>query len=163
MSDISLKVATWQEWQDGKTKRIKLNPPEFTDYPKKQLDARQERDWWNDKVRNGKIIIYTIMHASLGMIGYIKAYNINKAKLRCDIEVEILDCANYNKGYAFIAGQDFLHILTNQYHIHHYRAMIHPDDERGVKLFTKLEFKDDGKMVDPDEEEIVHLKYIKSI
>jgi len=163
MSDISLKVATWQDWQTGKTLRILPDPLAYEKYPERVLDARQERDWWNVKVRNGKFIIYSIMHASLGMIGFIRAHNINKAKLRCDLDIEILDCANYNKGYAFIAGQDFLHILTNQYHIHHYRAMIQPEDERGIKLFTKLEFKQDGEFVDPDDPEKVYHKYIKSI
>jgi|GEM_PF-2047088 len=164
MSVISLRVATWQDWQKGKTLRVVPEPPEFEDYPgPKELSPRQERNWWNDKVRNGKIVIYSIEHNSLGLVGFIRAFNINKAKLRCEVGVEVLDSANYGKGFAFLAGQDFLHILTNQYHLHHYQALIHPDNSRCLDLFKKLEFKDDGDVIDSEEPDWVFKKMIKSI
>jgi len=164
MSVISLKVASWQDWQMGKTLRIKPEPAEFAEYPgPKEMTPRQERNWWKDKVRNGKIVIYTINHNSLGLVGFIRAFNINKAKLRCEVGVEILDHANYGKGFAFLAGQDFLHILTNQYHLHHYQALIHPENERSLKLFKKLEFKDDGEVIDDEVPTMVHVRLAKSI
>lgn len=164
MSVISLKVASWQDWQTGKTLRIKPEPAEFEEYPgPKEKTPRQERNWWKDKVRNGKIVIYTINHSTLGLVGFIKAFNINKAKLRCEVGVEILDSANYGKGWAFLAGQDFLHILTNQYHLHHYHALIHPENERSLKLFTKLEFKHDIDIIDDEFPTMIHKRMAKSI
>ncbi len=148
LTEISIKKATWQEWQRGLTMRILPEPREYPSGLLKKRKPEADRLWWVEKVQSGEVDIYSMHHVAFDLVGFVHCYKNLTCSSSFNFEVlggwkdsillypEILDYLNYGKGFSFLALKEVFTIYEGST----YLACIHKDDNRSIKLFQKLNF-----------------------
>jgi UDP-4-amino-4,6-dideoxy-N-acetyl-beta-L-altrosamine N-acetyltransferase len=125
--------------------------PKVTEFfsPRKAIDLELQQQWFKKQLEatdKEKYII--ICKKKLAKIGLISLMKIDKLNHNCEIGITIGNTDYWGKQHGKEAMQLLLKYCFEKLNMHVVNLTVFETNIRGVKFFTKLGFKHDGKMRD---------------
>jgi RimJ/RimL family protein N-acetyltransferase len=154
---LTLKPATYADWQQAKKFSRLPDPPEFDDYPAPYDSLAWSENEFKSRVLPMKYEVSAIVLDSGLLIGFVKAFDFSEDTCECGIE--IFDPQHYGQGYATEALGLFLDTLKQRPGLRQVVGLIHPQNQRSHRLFAKLGFVHTDQWADPEYQEHVFERY----
>jgi RimJ/RimL family protein N-acetyltransferase len=154
---LTLKPVSYVDWQQAKKWSKAPDPPEFEDYPAPYDSLAWTEAEFQARVQPGQYEVLGIVLETGRLIGFVKAFDFNRDTCECGIEV--FDPQDYGQGYATEALGLFLAGLKQRPELRHVVGLIHPDNQRSLRLFAKLGFVHTGQWADPEVQEHVFERF----
>lgn len=137
----------WDAWYAA----MQLRKPsqDFVDYDVPEPSPAAQLEWWNARVEPGHDLVAGLFARSDDrLVGTLKAFGFAPDRSSCEIGIEILDPADYGKGYGRIGLGLWLAYLQAQ-GVKEVFGLVHPDNDRSLALFDRLGFAQIGIVIDP--------------
>ena len=149
---LFLQTACWPDWQASLHLNRLPEPPEFQDYPTPDDSQAWTETKFRECLQPGHYEIFSIYLKSMRLLGFVKAFDFQSATQSCECGIQIFDPADYGQGYASEAMLLWLQYLSQYQHLQTVCGLIHPQNQRSLRLFQKLGFVYNGQVKDPLED-----------
>lgn len=137
-----------------------MNDPDIRRYMYQSLTSDKDRiKKWLELASVSESRHYFTIHVDSKNIGFISVRQDKNPKNTAEIGIIIGEKEYQGKGIGSTVLKEILTKCEDEYHLSSVRALIKPENEKSVKLFTKLGFEKDARVMVLDEPFIRFVKH----